>query len=78
MEFIGLALMVRYGTPVILLVLLIMTIVNTLAIRTLNKSIDGIIKDIVWRETYLADKNTAEVRHEAICDRIKRLEDARI
>ena len=70
MELASLATLLEKGSPAILLALLIMTIVNTLSIRALNKVMDK----IVWRETYLSDLRTIETKIEAVSDRVTALE----
>ncbi len=75
MEFMSLGLMIKYGTPVILLVLLIMTIVNTLTIRTVNKSLEGVRDGIVWDDEYKADIRTADAKRDALAARVDRIQD---
>ncbi len=67
------ATLIKYGTPVMLLALLIVGIVNTILIRFLFKAVDGIKESIVWREEY----GTKIVDIERRIERLEKLSNGR-
>ncbi len=70
MGFASLALLLDKGTPVILLALLIMSVVNTVSIRYLFLA----IRNKLWSETYKSDQNTQKAITDALDARVARLE----
>ena len=72
-EIVGLVALLEKGSPLILLALLIMTIVNTLSIRALFK----FMEKIVWRETYKSDLITIDTKIGAVGDRVTKLENVK-
>ena len=75
MEFMNLATFVEKGTPVLLLALLLLSVVNTVFITILSLSVRGIKRSIVWRDTYQADRRTVNTQLEDLKRRLKRIED---
>ncbi len=75
MEFMNLATFVEKGTPVLLLALLLLSVVNTVFITVLSLSVRGIKRSIVWRDTYQADRRTVNTQLEDLKRRLKRIED---
>ena len=75
MEFMNLATFVEKGTPVLLLALLLLSVVNTVFITVLSLSVRGIKRSIVWRDTYQADQRTVNTQLEDLKRRLKRIED---
>ncbi len=75
MEFMNLATFVEKGTPVLLLALLLLSVVNTVFITILSLSVRGIKRSIVWRDTYQADQRTVNTQLEDLKRRLKRIED---
>jgi len=77
MGFISLASLMDKGTPVILLALLIISIVNTVFVRVLSTTVKGIKDNTIWKDTYKSDQRTVVVQLNALDERIKRLENKR-
>jgi len=74
MDYMSLATLMDKGTPVLLLALLILSIVNTIFIRFLFAAVKEIKEDIVWRATYNSDQNTVKLQFKDIDRRITRVE----
>jgi len=74
MDYMSLATLMDKGTPVLLLALLILSIVNTIFIRFLFAAVKEIKEDIVWRTTYNSDQNTVKLQFKDIDRRITRVE----
>lgn len=74
MGFIDLATLMDKGTPVLLLALIILSVVNSVFIRFMSSSIDNIKDDIVWRDTYEADQKSIDIQFKAVDGRVVRLE----
>ncbi len=67
MEYIALAEFVKYGTPGVLLVLIITNVVQIIMMQQQGKAIKDIKNSITW-------KDTCDERHETINRRIERIE----
>jgi len=74
MDYMSLAGLMDKGTPVLLLALLILSVVNTIFVKFLFSAVKGIKKDIIWRDTYNSDQNTVKLQFKDIDRRITRME----
>lgn len=67
MEFMSLAMAVRYGTPILLFVLLCLNIWQTTIINHMQKEINSMKDSITWSDT-------CDERHKEINRRLDKLE----
>ena len=69
MEYMSLAMLIKYGTPVILLALMILQVVSMLLVTLLWKKIGRMEDHIQW-------KDNCDERHKGVDKRLDRLEAA--
>ncbi len=67
MEYMSLAMLVQYGTPVILFVLIVLNVHQSSMIRQLRKEVDDLKKNITWGDT-------CDSKHEEVSRRLRTLE----
>jgi len=75
MEYMGLALFIKYGTPVLLFALIIISVYLTIITRSLSVTIADLKKEIVWRETFHEREKSVNIQITALENRVKRIED---
>jgi len=72
MEYI--VLWARYGTPILLLALLVSNIVNSIFVKILYSSVKDVKEHMIWDDTYKSNQRNLADRQEEIDRRIKKLE----
>ncbi len=62
MEFMPLALAIRYGTPVVLLTLVIFAVINTVINGFLLRAVKDIKNGVIWADKFIEYKDGIEPR----------------